>query len=54
MAMPSFAGGRCADHTRHSGHRDFVGEELPDAKLTPFALVEGTAITYPSDQASLL
>ena len=23
-------------------------------KLTPFARVEGTAITYPSDQASLL
>jgi hypothetical protein len=32
MAMPSFTGGRCAEHTRHSGHRDFVGEQLPDAQ----------------------
>ena len=30
MAMPPFAGGRCADQTRPSGHRNFVREQLPD------------------------
>jgi len=31
VALPPVAGSRCAEHTRHSGHRDLVGEQLSDA-----------------------
>ena len=31
VALPSLAGGRCAQCARHPGGRDFIGEQLPPA-----------------------
>ena len=54
VAMPPFAGRRCVERARHAVI-DILSESSHQRhELTPFARVEGTTITYPPDQASLL
>src|SRR6266446_1386982 len=53
LAMPPFAGGRCAQRAWCTGRRDFIGEQLPDASAHTVRASGGPA-NYLSTRASFI